>query len=474
MGRLLTRRGFLAGAGATGALLALAPGGRLAPPAAAASSAQVISRFATTEPVAALTFDAGADRGFAAGILDTLAAKGVRGTFGMTGLYAQANPDLVRRFAAEGHHLINHTWDHRSFTGFSTGQTPLSVAERAGELGRTADLVLSLTGEELKPYFRPPYGDYDASVLADVTAAGYPLTILWTIDTLGWQGLAADQIVQRTLSLAAPGAIVLLHVGEGSQDAAALPTMIDALRARGYAFATVREYVENALPSARRTFPETGHTIANTHSFLAFWQRQGGLPVFGFPLTDEIAERDPATGKTYTVQYFERQRFEHHPENHYPYDVLLGRLGADAAARRGLTGTPPFRPLPANTGSDASTTFIAATGHRLGHGFRDYWQSHGLDLGEPGVSFRESLALFGYPLSEEFPERLDDGKTYTVQYFERARFEFHPENPPGQTILLGRLGADQLAVMAASLTPRPPLPMLGKGESAVGATTRGF
>ncbi|HET8628522.1 MAG TPA: hypothetical protein VFL91_13960, partial [Thermomicrobiales bacterium] len=65
---------------------------------------------------------------------------------------------------------------------------------------------------------------------------------------------------------------------------------------------------------------------------------------------------------------------------------------------------------------------------------------------------------------EEFPERLDDGKTYTVQYFERARFEYHPENPPGQTTLLGRLGADQLAAMAASLTPRPPRPMLGEGE----------
>ncbi|HEX5506698.1 MAG TPA: polysaccharide deacetylase family protein [Thermomicrobiales bacterium] len=471
MGRSLTRRGFLAGAGAAGALLALAPVGRLALPAAAAASAQVIGRFATTEPVVALTFDAGADRGNAAAILDTLAAKGVRASFGMTGLYAQANPDVVRRVAAEGHHLINHTWDHRSFTGFSTGQAALTAAERAGELGRTADLVLALTGEELKPYFRPPYGDYDASVLQDVAALGYPLTILWTIDTLGWQGLAADNIVRRTLSLAVPGAIVLLHVGEGSRDAAALPAMIDNLRARGYGFATVRDYVENALPSARRAFPETGHTIANSHGFLSFWLRQGGLPVFGFPLTDERAERDPATGQTSTVQYFERQRFEWHPENRYPYDVLLGRLGDAAAARRGLAGTPPFRPLPTNTGSDPHTTFIAATGHRLGFGFRDYWQSRGLDLGEPGVSFRESLALFGYPLSEEFRERLDDGKTYTVQYFERARFEYHPENPPGQTTLLGRLGADQLAAGAAAataLTPPTPLSQCWeRGESSM-------
>ena len=86
-------------------------------------------------------------------------------------------------------------------------------------------------------------------------------------------------------------------VGEGSQDAAALPTMIDALRARCYTFATVREYVENALPSARRTFPETGHTIANTHGFLSFWQRQGGLPVFGFPLTEVSARLAGVTAR---------------------------------------------------------------------------------------------------------------------------------------------------------------------------------
>ncbi|HEY2593413.1 MAG TPA: polysaccharide deacetylase family protein, partial [Chloroflexota bacterium] len=69
--------------------------------------------------VVALTFDAGADRGYAEAILDTLKTEGVPASFGMTGQWAQANPDLVQRMVAEGHRLINHTWEHRSWTGLS-------------------------------------------------------------------------------------------------------------------------------------------------------------------------------------------------------------------------------------------------------------------------------------------------------------------------------------------------------------------
>ena len=68
----------------------------------------------------ALTFDAGADTGYAAEILDLLRDEGIKATFGMTGVWAEANPDLVRRMVAEGHQLINHTWDHSSLTGANT------------------------------------------------------------------------------------------------------------------------------------------------------------------------------------------------------------------------------------------------------------------------------------------------------------------------------------------------------------------
>ncbi|MDI3339740.1 MAG: glycosyl hydrolase family 18 protein [Sphaerobacter sp.] len=198
-----------------------------------------------------------------------------------------------------------------------------------------------------------------------------------------------------------------------------------------------------AFPSTaeRAYFAVTGHSLA--FGFKRYWERSGGLPVFGYPLTEEFNEPNPDTGQTYTVQYFERQRYEYHPEYAgTPYEVLLGRLGVASAQRSGLLATEHFRPLPASTQPDANCDFFPETGHRLCFGFRDYWRTHGVEFGDRGVSFRESLALFGYPISEEFPDPVT-GRT--VQYFERARFEYHPENAgTPYTVLLGLLGTDEV------------------------------
>lgn len=83
-----------------------------------------------------------------------------------------------------------------------------------------------------------------------------------------------------------------------------------------------------------RFFPETGHYVG--HGFWEYWRDNGGLMIFGYPLTDEIEEPDPkAPGGRRVVQYFERAVFEWHPENDPPYRVLLRRLGAEALARKG-------------------------------------------------------------------------------------------------------------------------------------------
>ncbi|MBX6343110.1 MAG: polysaccharide deacetylase family protein, partial [Thermomicrobiaceae bacterium] len=288
---------------------------------AQAAGVRTIRQFDTADRVVALTFDAGADRGYAPGILDTLAAKGVKASFGMTGVWASQNPDLVQRMVREGHSLINHTWDHRSFTGRSTGTAPLSSAERALELSRTADLVFAQTGVRLAPYFRPPYGDYDDSVVADLAASGYTLNIMWTIDSLGWNGLSAPAIERRVVDNIAPGAIVLMHVGAQSADALALSAVIDDLRARGYRFASVADLVGGSPRPSSRLFPQTGHVVRDR--FLYFWEDFGGLEVFGYPLTD--AATDPVSGLT--VQTFERARFELHPGAAPAHDdVLLGLL----------------------------------------------------------------------------------------------------------------------------------------------------
>lgn len=188
----------------------------------------------------------------------------------------------------------------------------------------------------------------------------------------------------------------------------------------------------------------TGHTIA--FGFKHFWESSGGLPVFGFPLTEEFDEVNQDNGDNHTVQYFERQRYEYHPEHAgTPYEVQLGRLGYEDAAAQGLLADDAFQPIDGNPGDEDQCHYFEETGFAACSEFLDYWQSHGLDFGDDGVSFRESLALFGYPISQEYFSPPGSGaEPVTIQYFERARFEFHPDNPEEHRVLLGRLGADLL------------------------------
>lgn len=200
-----------------------------------------------------LTFDAGADRGYAELILDILRDTEVKASFGMTGMWAQQNPDLVVRMTNEGHELINHTWRHGSFTGNSTSSRPMSVYVRASELERTEELLRGLTGQSTRPMFRPPYGDLNESVLRDVADQGYDYTIMWTVDSLGWNRLSTGGIIDRCLSRAAPGTIYIFHVGIESLDAIALPAIIDGLHTRGLRAVKISEMIglrtQTVMPS---------------------------------------------------------------------------------------------------------------------------------------------------------------------------------------------------------------------------------
>ena len=104
------------------------------------------------------------------------------------------------------------------------------------------------------------------------------------------------------------------------------------------------------------------------------------------------------------------------------------------------------------------------TGHWLCNGFRDYWNSHGLEFGDRGVSYRESLALFGYPISEEY---VDPATGTTMQYFERARLEFHPDNPAPYKVELGLLGSPSWQAAAGNTTPAPDVTPVGQQIAAM-------
>ncbi len=222
-----------------GQVLLIPAGGPISTPTPTPGEAQVIRRGDPNVKSVFFTFDAGADAGFTAQILDVLKGNGIVAAFGVTGRWAEENPDLLRRIAQEGHLLINHSYDHPSFTGLSTNQLPLTQAQQWEQLDKTESIVEQLAGVSTKPYFRPPYGDYDESVNADVYARGYLYNVLWTVDSMGWNGLPAQQIVERCLQQAEPGAIYVFHVGSASQDAAALQAVIDGLRGMGYSFASL-------------------------------------------------------------------------------------------------------------------------------------------------------------------------------------------------------------------------------------------
>ena len=148
-------------------------------------------------------------------------------------------------------------------------------------------------------------------------------------------------------------------------------------------------------------FEETKRTVCQP--FLDFWNQNGGLAIFGFPITDLIQEKDRASGEVYKAQYFERARFELHEAT--GNQVVLGRLGALLQRAEGKVEPKE------------GAHYFPETGHNVSGPFLKFWQERG------------GLAIFGFPITEERIEiNPTDKKEYLVQYFERARFEHHPDH----------------------------------------------
>jgi len=163
----------------------------------------------------------------------------------------------------------------------------------------------------------------------------------------------------------------------------------------------------------QRCFPETGQCIAGP--IRAYWERNGGLPIFGFPITGQ--RQETVEGRSLQVQWFERDRIEIQADG----SVTTGRLGVDRLAQIGA----PFQfgpNLPAGNGCIA----FPETGYQACGAFARFWQQNG------------GLARLGFPITGEF-QTVIEGRTLTVQYFERRRFELH-----GNQVLLGLLGREVL------------------------------
>ena len=224
---------------------------------------------------------------------------------------------------------------------------------------------------------------------------------LWYSSDLGqhWQKLAENQGMFLKVTPYAP--FKLLGIKENRIYLLDLPDLGKSL---------TPAVTDSKIPDAT-FFDSTGHNLSGV--FKTYWQQNGGLAQFGYPKTEPFREVNPSDGKVYTVQYFERNRFEYHPENKgTKYEVLLGLLGNQLTETRRAKQEQPFQPV-ANPDS-TTQLYFPETGHNLSLSFKKYWEQNG------------GLSLYGYPISEEFQEiNPDDGFTYTVQYFERNRFEYH-------------------------------------------------
>lgn len=165
-------------------------------------------------------------------------------------------------------------------------------------------------------------------------------------------------------------------------------------------------------------FADTGHHLSNRSGFLNFWRANGQQLIFGLPISEELVEN----GRI--VQYFERARFEFHPEAFGSNSqVQLGLIGTDLATHSLLSDA-----LVGVDDPQSEATYFPETRHSLVGIFRKYWKRHG------------GVAVFGFPVSEELVE---DGRT--VQYFERTRMEWWPED-------VDSFFRDQEAINGFSLT----------------------
>ena len=178
----------------------------------------------------AITFDDGPDGTYTPQLLDGLKERGVKASFFVIGKEAEEHPELILRMYKEGHLIGNHTYHHV--------QLDLEDEEHLRrEIGDTDKVIYLITGKHTD-YVRPPFGVWDERLEEELQV----LPVLWTVDPLDWTTENTDQIVEKVVTEAEDGDIILLHDCYESSVEAAL-RIVDILRDEGFAFVTADELV---------------------------------------------------------------------------------------------------------------------------------------------------------------------------------------------------------------------------------------
>jgi peptidoglycan/xylan/chitin deacetylase (PgdA/CDA1 family) len=219
-------------------------------PTTMADGAVISYRGPTTRRVVALTFDDGYNRAALRRIYTTLVANDVAATFFVNGIYLWSSPHIWRQIADAGFAVGNHTYHHVDIRHL----TPAQIEQ---ELATTAAAWRKITGTELIPYFRPPYGAHSRSADAVVAADGYPNIVLWSNSVADTSRSTTVATGTAAALRAGPGGIVLMHIGPALTPEL-LQGVIDGFRARGFSFVTIPELL------SRQRLSEDGRRATST------------------------------------------------------------------------------------------------------------------------------------------------------------------------------------------------------------------
>ncbi|MSX01891.1 MAG: polysaccharide deacetylase family protein [Actinobacteria bacterium] len=204
----------------------------------------IVSQAGMENKEVALTFDDGPSE-YTGAILDTLKKYDADATFFTLGNQVGLYPLPMQRAVAEGHVVGNHTWDHQDLTRLGPKDIRTEMSQQAG----------AVTGKALPApkLFRPPYGAYNAAVVAEARKQGM-LTVLWSIDTNDYTRPAPAAMAQQVIDTVQPGAIILMHDGGGDRTttSAALPMILKGLEKKGYKMVTVPQLLLDNPPAVEQ------------------------------------------------------------------------------------------------------------------------------------------------------------------------------------------------------------------------------
>lgn len=200
-------------------------------------------------PICALSFDAAWGNEDTQQLIDILEKYQIKTTFFVVGEWVDKYPESVQALWEAGHEVMNHSDDHPYFTKLSEEQMRQQVQS-------CNEKIAAITGET-PILFRPPYGDYNDSVIRTVRDCGM-YSIQWDVDSLDWKDPSPEEITQRVLKRVQPGSIILFH-NAAKNTPAALPSIIEGLIRQGYEIVPVSQLIYRE----DFTMDHTGRQIPN-------------------------------------------------------------------------------------------------------------------------------------------------------------------------------------------------------------------